>query len=96
VISFENISPGAEPQLTSSDLIISCEEVEKVSELEFTKLATKHLRSKLLMDNLKTKYLGPYSQHFIFFVTYELTHRARVFNYSRLEMLVKEKYSSLF
>ncbi len=38
---------------------------------------------------------GMYSQHFILFVTYELTQRARVLNYSRLEKLVREKHSSL-
>jgi hypothetical protein len=39
--------------------------------------------------------LGPYSQHFIFFVTYKLAQLAMVFNYSRLEMRAREKYTSL-
>ncbi len=42
------------------------------------------------------KLLGPYSQHFIFFVTYELAQLARVLSYSKLEMLVREEQSSLF
>jgi hypothetical protein len=29
---------------------------------------------------------GPYSQHFIFFVTYQLAQKARVLHYSGLEM----------
>ncbi len=38
---------------------------------------------------------GPYSQHFFFFVTYELGQWARVFHYIRLEMLARNKHSSL-
>jgi hypothetical protein len=39
--------------------------------------------------------LGPYSQQFIFFATYEMAQLARVLHYSWLEMLVREKHSSL-
>jgi hypothetical protein len=38
---------------------------------------------------------GQYSQCFIFFVTYKLTQKARVLNYSWLEKLVREKPSSI-
>jgi hypothetical protein len=36
-----------------------------------------------------TKTQGPYSQHFIFFITYELAKLARVLNNYRLDMLVR-------
>jgi hypothetical protein len=38
---------------------------------------------------------GPYSQHFIFFVTYEKALKARVRDYTRLERLDKNKQSSV-
>ncbi len=37
----------------------------------------------------------PNSQHFIFFITYKLA-QSRVLDYIRLDMLVWDKYSSLF
>ncbi len=39
--------------------------------------------------------LGPYSQHFILFVTYELAQQDRVLHYNRMEILGRDKYSSL-
>jgi hypothetical protein len=39
--------------------------------------------------------LVPYSQHFIFFVTYEWAQQARVFHYIKLERLAKDEHSSL-
>ncbi len=33
--------------------------------------------------------LGPYTQHFIFFVTFELSQQARVLHYSGLERLIR-------
>ncbi len=42
------------------------------------------------------KLLGLYSQHFIFFVTYELAQLVRVLSYSKLEMLVREEHYTLF
>ncbi len=39
--------------------------------------------------------LGLYSQHFIFFVTYEWTKKARMLHYAGLESLARDKYSSL-
>jgi hypothetical protein len=39
--------------------------------------------------------MGPYSKNFIFFVTYKLARGTRVLHYSRLEMVVREKHSSL-
>jgi hypothetical protein len=38
---------------------------------------------------------GPYSQHFILFVTSEFAQQARVLHYNALEMLVRDKHSSL-
>ncbi len=35
---------------------------------------------------------GPYSKHFIFFMTYELVQKARVLHCIRLEMLVRGKH----
>jgi hypothetical protein len=37
----------------------------------------------------------PYSQHFVFFVTYEWTWQARVLQKTTLERLAREKHSSL-
>jgi len=39
--------------------------------------------------------LAPYSQHFIFIVTYEWDQHVRVFHYTGLERLVREKHSRL-
>jgi hypothetical protein len=41
------------------------------------------------------KVQGPYSQHFIFLVTYEWAKQARVLHCSGLESLVRDKHSSL-
>jgi hypothetical protein len=38
---------------------------------------------------------GPYSQHFIFFSTYEYSQLASVLHYVRLERLASDKHSSL-
>jgi hypothetical protein len=38
--------------------------------------------------------LGPYSQHFIFFVTYEWAEQARVLYCTKLEGLARDKHSS--
>jgi len=38
---------------------------------------------------------GPYSQHFIFFLTEEWTQKAWVLCYARIESLASEKNSSL-
>ncbi len=38
---------------------------------------------------------GPYSQHFIFFVTYELAIITTVLHYTKLERLAMDKHSSL-
>ncbi len=38
--------------------------------------------------------LGPYSQHFMLFVTYEWAQKARELHYTRLEELAKVKHSS--
>jgi hypothetical protein len=38
---------------------------------------------------------GPYSQHLSFFAAYKLTQKAGLLHYSWLEMLVRDKYSSL-
>jgi hypothetical protein len=40
--------------------------------------------------------MEPYSQHFVFFVTYEWTWEARVLQNTTLERLAREKHSSLF
>ncbi len=37
----------------------------------------------------------PYSQYFIFFITYESAHSAIVLGNTRLEMLARDKHSSL-
>jgi hypothetical protein len=37
--------------------------------------------------------LGPYSQHFIFFVTYEWAEQARVLYCAKLEGLARDKHS---
>jgi len=39
---------------------------------------------------------GPYSQHLIFFWTYEKGQKARTLNYTRLKRLPSDKHSSLF
>jgi hypothetical protein len=49
----------------------------------------------LISLQLQSKSHWMYSQHFILFVTYELTQKARVLNYRKLEKLVREKHSSL-
>jgi hypothetical protein len=36
-----------------------------------------------------------YSQHFIVFVTYEWSQYARVLHYTKMEMLLRDKYSNL-
>jgi hypothetical protein len=36
--------------------------------------------------------MGPYSQHFILFVTYELAQKARVLHYNKLERLANDKH----
>jgi hypothetical protein len=38
-------------------------------------------------------HLGPYSQHFTFFATYEWAKQAGVFHYSRPEWLARDKHS---
>ncbi len=38
---------------------------------------------------------GPYSQHFIFFVTYESSQYVRVLHYITLERVASNKYSIL-
>jgi hypothetical protein len=38
---------------------------------------------------------GQYSQHFIFFVTYEWAHHARLLHFNKLEKLVRDMHSSL-
>jgi len=38
---------------------------------------------------------GPYSQHFIFSVTYESAQLVRVLHYTRLKRLSNDKHSSL-
>ena len=43
-------------------------------------------------DVTNFQHQGLHSQHF---ATYELAQLARVFDYNRLEMLVKDKHSSL-
>ncbi len=37
---------------------------------------------------------GLYSQHFIFFVTYEFAQEARALHYTRLERIARDKHSS--
>jgi hypothetical protein len=39
--------------------------------------------------------LGPYSQHFTFFTTYEWAQLARVLHYTRMERISRGKRSSL-
>ncbi len=41
------------------------------------------------------KHLGAYSQHFIFFVTYELAQQARMLHNIRLQKLSNDKQSNL-
>jgi hypothetical protein len=38
---------------------------------------------------------GPYSQHFIFFITYEWAQKTRVLHYIRLYMLTRDKHTVL-
>jgi hypothetical protein len=38
------------------------------------------------------KKLGPYSQHFIFFVTYELKQYSRMLHYTRLERPARDEH----
>jgi hypothetical protein len=38
--------------------------------------------------------LGPYSQHFIFFITYEWAQQARMLDYTWLEKLARDKHYS--
>ncbi len=55
-------------------------------------------RSSLINRNiflLFCKIQGPYSQLFIFFVTYERVQRAGVLLHTELERLAREKHSSL-
>jgi hypothetical protein len=51
--------------------------------------------AELLTASTKFIVQATYSQHFIFLVTFELTHQAIVLHYIRLEMLVSNKHSSL-
>jgi hypothetical protein len=44
---------------------------------------------------LKGRLLGPYSQHFIFFLTYKWAQYAKLLNYTRLDGLGGDKHSSL-
>ncbi len=39
---------------------------------------------------------GPYSQNFIFFITYEWAQQARALDYTMPERLANDKHSSLF
>ncbi len=39
--------------------------------------------------------LVPYSQHYIFFVTYKLAHKARLLHNTKLERLTSDKHSNL-
>ncbi len=39
---------------------------------------------------------GPYSQHFIFFLTYKRALSARLLHYTRLKSLSSDKHSCLF
>jgi hypothetical protein len=47
------------------------------------------------MAALKSKNQGPYSQHFIFFVTYEWAPKARLLHYTGVERLFRDKNHSL-
>jgi hypothetical protein len=40
-------------------------------------------------------WLGPYSQHYVVFVTYKLAQKARVLHNTRLKRLAGEKHSNL-
>jgi hypothetical protein len=42
------------------------------------------------------RFLGPYSQHFIFSLTYEWAQQARALNYTWLKGFPVKKHSSLF
>ncbi len=42
------------------------------------------------------RHLGPYSQHFIFFLTYEFFQQAIVLEYTRSEKLTSDKHSNLW
>jgi hypothetical protein len=46
-------------------------------------------------DGKKCCEYGPWMHNFIFFVTYNLTQYARVLDYTKLEVLARDKYSSL-
>jgi hypothetical protein len=52
---------------------------------------TSYAKNEVLWNAL----LGLYSQHFLFFVTYELAQQERVLHYSRMEILGKDKHPSL-
>jgi len=49
----------------------------------------------LNQDHTVTKVSGKYSQHLIFFVTYELAQQARVLYETRLERLASGEQSNL-
>jgi hypothetical protein len=52
---------------------------------------------KYCVDSIKlvpNKKLGPYSQHFIFFVTYKSAQYARMFHNIRLQSLSNVKHSN--
>ncbi len=44
---------------------------------------------------LRQELQGPFSQNYIFFVTYEFAKKAGVLHYMKAEMLVSEKHTSL-
>jgi hypothetical protein len=46
-------------------------------------------------EGLLIQTLEPYSQHFIFFLTYEYFQQARVLDYTRPEKLTSDKHSNL-
>ncbi len=50
--------------------------------------------TKLMYEHEKDN-LVPYSQHSIFFVTYESAHKARLFHNSKPERLTSDKRSNL-
>jgi len=47
-----------------------------------------------MVPHSKGMLLGPYSQHFIFFVTYDRTNKI-VLHYAKLERIARDKHSSL-
>jgi len=49
----------------------------------------------IILSVVKLNVVAPYSQHFTSFVNYEWAQEARVLNYTWLERLDRDKYSSL-